>query len=613
MWLYVPPTPSPSAPGSADSTLASVWRCRSLARFATWRGKPLPPRLWSRRWKQGGFIRLLSGLTCAPSTLDAGVESLIASLRATRARATALPESGSASLTIAGCLIAPSTSSTPAGLLVSSARTCRGTPMDNLPSQSRHWSDWAAALRSEYSARPKPATPCGASDCSSSLTENWPSPMAGAAGTENYNAAGNSDFSRKAVEQAETLLNWAAPQARDHFPAHSPERIAAMKALGHGMRNLNDEAANWRSPSDLSKRGGSQPAEKRQAGGHTVNLEDQAEHWNGPQALWTAPKASDPEHSGPNMRYSNGGMPLPSQVAQWAAPCAQNYKGSSEGSITRQDGKSRMDLLHYQAEQGFDLHFLPPSSPAQPTAAGSTCSIASPNSSPPSVRRKLNPIFVEALMRWPTGLSGFERQETVLIPSLLPTLFCTCERGSEYERNQNLPALRDGNAAPTEDAPNTLGEAEVVRSDLHECGPRSEGDGLREVRGSIPSSVHQEQGAQVLLDPVCEHGATDPRAVSEGEGRAEISDGSPDRDGADDRQAAPDFGDCASRGWQQAEQLSVEPFDHHERRALARAHERQPTCAPLSALDVWWLLMPSYLSALVSASEPDTQQMDLFA
>lgn len=261
--------------------------------------------------------------------------------------------------------------------------------------------------------------------------------MAGAAGTENYNAAGNSDFNRKAVEQAETLLNWAAPQARDHFPAHSPERIAAMKALGHGMRNLNDEAANWRSPSDLSKRGGSQPAEKRQAGGHTVNLEDQAEHWNGPQALWTAPKASDPEHSGPNMRYSNGGMPLPSQVAQWAAPCAQNYKGSSEGSsegsITRQDGKSRMDLLHYQAEQGFDLHFLPPSSPAQPTVAGSTCSIASPNSSPPSVKRKLNPIFVEALMRWPTGLSGFARQETawtrwwLLMPSYLSALVSASE------------------------------------------------------------------------------------------------------------------------------------------------------------------------------------------
>jgi hypothetical protein len=34
---------------------------------------------------------------------------------------------------------------------------------------------------------------------------------------------------------------------------------------------------------------------------------------------------------------------------------AQNWKGSSEASITRADGKSRMDILHYRAEQGFTL------------------------------------------------------------------------------------------------------------------------------------------------------------------------------------------------------------------------------------------------------------------
>src|SRR5690606_14610862 len=38
----------------------------------------------------------------------------------------------------------------------------------------------------------------------------------------------------------------------------------------------------------------------------------------------------------------------------WAGPAVQNCKGSSPGSITRQDGKSRGDLLHYQAEQFFN-------------------------------------------------------------------------------------------------------------------------------------------------------------------------------------------------------------------------------------------------------------------
>jgi hypothetical protein len=36
-----------------------------------------------------------------------------------------------------------------------------------------------------------------------------------------------------------------------------------------------------------------------------------------------------------------------------AVPAAQNWKGSSEASATRADGKSRMDLLHDRAEQGF--------------------------------------------------------------------------------------------------------------------------------------------------------------------------------------------------------------------------------------------------------------------
>ena len=115
---------------------------------------------------------------------------------------------------------------------------------------------------------------------------------------------------------------------------------------------------------------------------------------------------------------------LESQAKNWAGPAAQNHKGSSPGSITRSDGKSREDILSYQAEQ----FFHPPSSLDQPIAGGSMSSTDSPNSNQPSVKRKLNPIFVEALMRWPTGLSGFERQETawtrwwLLMPSFLSAL-----------------------------------------------------------------------------------------------------------------------------------------------------------------------------------------------
>lgn len=43
---------------------------------------------------------------------------------------------------------------------------------------------------------------------------------------------------------------WPTPTARDHFPAHSPEYIAAKQAQGHGMANLNDrvQLAGWPTP-----------------------------------------------------------------------------------------------------------------------------------------------------------------------------------------------------------------------------------------------------------------------------------------------------------------------------------------------------------------------------
>lgn len=122
------------------------------------------------------------------------------------------------------------------------------------------------------------------------------------------------------------------------------------------------------------------------------------------QALtWSGPKASDPEKAGPNMRGSKGDQPLPAQAAKWPSPMA----GAGE-KITL---ASHQDSLLKQAHD-----FAPPSSPDHPTiAGGSTSSTAGPNSNQPSVKRKLNPIFVEALMRWPTGLSGFARAETALI------------------------------------------------------------------------------------------------------------------------------------------------------------------------------------------------------
>ena len=70
--------------------------------------------------------------------------------------------------------------------------------------------------------------------------------------------------------------------------------------------------------------------------------------------IWSTPKGSDGTKGGPGQSYGSGGTPpLPAQAAHWPTPAAQNWKGSSPASVTRADGKSRMDILHYRAEQGF--------------------------------------------------------------------------------------------------------------------------------------------------------------------------------------------------------------------------------------------------------------------
>ena len=90
-WLYVP--------GSAGSNSGSRSPSPRRASSLTSKGKPTPPRLWSRRWKQARWLRLLSGVTSARSTLDRGAASFIASLRASLASRTAAPGSGRATAT----------------------------------------------------------------------------------------------------------------------------------------------------------------------------------------------------------------------------------------------------------------------------------------------------------------------------------------------------------------------------------------------------------------------------------------------------------------------------------------------------------------------------------
>lgn len=406
MWLYVPQTSSPSAQASEDlnsaSALLSDCAAEALAESCTSRGKPLQPQAWSRQWKRGGFIRRLSGVTCSPSTLEHGVASFISSLREIPVRTIPSPESERERTENDSSLPKSSVSPRSAGLILSSARTSRGTRTDNSRPSSRHWKHWAIALRQEYSVRPKPEIPCAASDCSS-----WPSAKVSRGGYEVQKDGSLSPTLEGAA------VNWPGPDATNRV--RDEETLA--KCAAFRLRNAGQKTV-------------------------PLYLAEVAQQWEAPSVAVTE-----------GSRMTRGGdrsdeLLLTGQAMEaskpWAGPAAQNHKGSSEGSsegsITRQDGKSREDILSYQAE----LFFRPPSSPDQPIAGGSMSSTDSPNSNQPSAKRKLNPMFVEALMRWPTGLSGFERPAMALtrwqqlMPSFLSML---CSQATEQEQPDLFGAM----------------------------------------------------------------------------------------------------------------------------------------------------------------------------
>ena len=189
-------------------------------------------------------------------------------------------------------------------------------------------------------------------------------------GTASYNPAGNSDFTRKAEALALGITNWSTPKATD------------------------------------SAKGG--PGQSYGSGG-TPPLPAQA-------AQWQTPVANDQMDRLRGKINSRGEPKLSAQALQWPTPAAQNWKGSSKASITRADGKSRMDILHYRAEQGFtrpdpaimsdgrrSSHHAPISRPLWASMIASNGRVVSRRILKGRSWRRLNPLFVGWLMGWPIG------------------------------------------------------------------------------------------------------------------------------------------------------------------------------------------------------------------
>lgn len=374
----------------------------------------MQPRSWRRAWKTGGFIRRLSGLTLEPSTRSRGVASFIASLRETPASPTASPAAGREPPTTAGSSTRCSESSIACGLIVSSARTSRGTRTDRSRPSSQHWKAWATALRQEYSARPRSAPATAGSGCYS-----WPTATAidGRRGVE-------TDDARKARgAKTGTTLNdavgtWPTPTTSDTNGERRPD----------GKRNvgLNTRAGSWPTPVATPYGSSQNGICKGKPSGNTPSLERQAK-------AWPTPTMMDSEQAGGQGCIANGkrGHSLHSQATQqWPTPMARDHRsGHAVKSDEELWGKKGRPL-----ERVATAFHCSPQDPPIPSGTKSS-----------SERRTLNPLFVEWLMGLPRNWTLAEPLSTSRSPrpsSTSPTPCAGASTGSAPAETPWCPWLR---------------------------------------------------------------------------------------------------------------------------------------------------------------------------
>lgn len=338
MWLYLPSrcAPDMAVLNSDCLPLASISDGNTVLPL-TWSGKPMRLRSLRAGWKRATWLRHLSGLTSPPSTLAFGAEWWIASLRASRASRTATPEAARASRTNAG--YGPTSRELFASLVHGSwcSKTLQASflPADSDPFCAT-WPRWGSLSNGECYRREAWVPATDASECSS-----WPTPYG-------FSAGDGPDGNEFSTSVRAITAAWATPNTARRG-TETPEKLAARRG-------------------------------KVKAG--CVELTTQAEYW-------PTPRSTDGPKGGPNRAGSKGDLMLPSFTAHWPTPASRDVKGDySDDAITRQDGKSRMDLLPCVASR-----FSPPD-PA--TSDG-------PKSSPnaPTSRPRLNPAFVCWLMGLP--------------------------------------------------------------------------------------------------------------------------------------------------------------------------------------------------------------------
>jgi len=367
------------------------------------RSKPSLARTWSQKWKRDSWSQHLFGRILKPSLGTHFVTAWTSSLVATLASPSAQPVNDSELTTQDTFGLGLQTEFDFFSQQCASLKTSKDTSRWDSPQSSATWKNWVTRLRGEYSQRVKSARLTSVSGFSS-----WPT-----AAARDYKGESGAGRQERKGNPADTLPNavaqWPTPScgecldqgtnwetlARLDKGGRILRRIATMEMSGpadpinsstHGSRQGSQK--EWRTPTVAE--------EKNQNTSKQIYLQNQV---GATPKQWATPQASDPQHSGPNMRDSAGNYALPAQAvrSQWSTPQTRDNRS---GDPSRRDDPARSKNLNDQMGV---------------------------------VNAKLNPRWVETLMGLPVGWT----MPSCASPVTIAPMNSACSATESCQQQQN--------------------------------------------------------------------------------------------------------------------------------------------------------------------------------
>ena len=270
MWLYIPlshtlnsapareclepPSNSPSNPSESEPSLFVTLSGKQSRRPLSWPG-----------WKQRAWVRLLSGMTLAPSTESRGAASWIASVVATHVNRSPVLVSDLARK------MSDTFGRKSIELLLRSSqhsvfsRTYQATLFEDSTESSKIWKDWITGLRRDCLHRRKSARRCAMSDYTS-----WPRPVTVTGGP-------NKAMERKRdwnADLQEVAQNWPLPKT----PTGGANQDRQQR--GSGGPDLQESVQNWMRVRATDSHGGGYQRNQR-TGKKILTINGQVQDWPG--------------------------------------------------------------------------------------------------------------------------------------------------------------------------------------------------------------------------------------------------------------------------------------------------------------------------------------------